>query len=239
MRLLPLLLVFALFSGCNVLKSDGKDDGYVVKAPPTGLEGPAYDPSTSPQPVGSAPPMTSSPQPVEAGAQAQQPNGTYNEQPQAYGSVPMNPQQTGKGDASSTYNAPAASPNQETPQTYGAPAPAPSTYAAPAPNTAEAALAQVLNGAWVNSADPNEIVAFTPDHYQTYYQGELLVEEDMTYHAACPGNCNGGEQMEIACFTISGPGGTDCYGIIRLTPEVMELSMLGVSTEPIIYNKQR
>ncbi len=208
-----------------MLKSDKKDDGYVVQAPPTGLEGPAYDPSTSPQPVSSAPPMTSAPRPVEAGSQAQQPtNGYPNEQPQAYGSVPMSPEQAGKGDA---------------PSTYSAPAPAPSTYAAPAPNSAEAALAEVLNGAWINSADPNEIVAFTPDHYQTYYKGELLIEEDMTYHAACPGDCNGGEQMEIACFTISGPAGTDCYGIIRLTPEVLELSMLGISTEPIIYNKQR
>lgn len=228
-----------------MLKSDTKDDGYVVKAPPTGLEGPAYDPSTSPQPVSTAPPMTSSPRPVEAGTQVQQgANGYPNEQPQAYGSVPMSPEQTGKGDAPSTYSAPASAPNapqanQSAPQAYGAPAAAPSTYAAPAPNTAEAALAQVLNGAWINSADPNEIVAFTPDHYQTYYNGELLVEEDMTYHAACPGDCNGGEQMEIACFTISGPGGTDCYGIIRLTPEVLELSMLGISTEPIVYNKQR
>jgi hypothetical protein len=233
-----MLFVFSLFSGCNVLKSDKKDDGYAIKAPPTGLEGPAYDPSTSPQPVSAAPPMASAPQPVEAGVPVQQSsNAPSSEQPQAYGSVPLDPQQTGKGDAPSTYNAPAASPNA--PQTYGAPAAAPATYAAPAPNTAEAALAQVLNGAWINSADPNEIVSFTPDHYQTYYKGELLVEEDMTYHAACPGDCNGGEQMEIACFTISGPGGTDCYGIIRLTPEVLELSMLGVSTEPIVYNKQR
>jgi len=246
MRLLTLLLVFALFSGCNVLKSNKQDEGTAIQAPPTGLEGPAYDPSTSPQPVSSAPPMASAPRPSGAGSQTQQPaptNPNY-QQPQAYGSVPMNPQQAGKGDAPSTYSAPARAPNTQAPngnapQTYGAPAAAPSAYAAPAPNTAEAALAQVLNGAWVNSADPNEIVAFTPDHYQTYYKGELLVEEDMTYHAACPGDCNGGEQMEIACFTISGPAGTDCYGIIRLTPEVMELSMMGVSTEPIVYFKQQ
>ncbi len=242
MRFLTLLIAFALLSGCNVLKSDKKDDGYAVQAPPTGLEGPTYDPSTSPQPVGSAPPMASTPpsgQPQPATNE-----NTNGQQAQTYGSVPMNPQRAGKGDAASTSPAPASAPNNpqaygSAPQTYGSSSTAPSTYSAPAPNTAEAALAQVLNGAWVNNADPNEIVAFTPDHYQTYYKGELLVEEDMTYHAACPGDCNGGEQMEIACFTISGPAGTDCYGIIRLTPEVMELSLLGISTEPIIYNKQR
>lgn len=233
MRFLSLLLILALSASCNVLKPSKKEDGTAIQAPPTGLEGPTYDPSTSPQPVSTAPPMTSEPQPAQAEIQMQQ--------PQSYGSVPMSPEQRGKGDAPSTYSAPAPAPNaqnENAPQAYGSTS-APSTYAAPAPNTAEAALAQVLNGAWVNSADPNEIVAFTPDHYQTYYKGELLVEEDMTYHAACPGDCNGGEQMEIACFTISGPGGTDCYGIIRLTPEVMELSILGVSTEPIVYLKQQ
>jgi hypothetical protein len=235
MRFLSLLLILTLFASCNVLKPGNKEEATAIQAPPTGLEGPSYDPSTSPQPVNTAPPMTSTPQPVEAGTRPQQ--------PQSYGSVPMSPEQTGKGDASSTYTAPASAPNtpqsqyENAPQAYGSES-APSTYSAPAPNTAEAALAEVLNGTWVNSADPNEIVAFTPDHYQTYYKGELLVEEDMTYHAACPGDCNGGVQMEIACFTISGPGGTDCYGIIRLTPEVLELSMLGVSTAPIVYLKQ-
>jgi len=151
-----------------------------------------------------------------------------------------------KGEASSTapstYSAPATAPtyagNNQASQTYGTQN-APQTYSAPAPNTAEYALAQVLNGMWINSSDEQEIVEFTPDHYRTFYNGEMLIEEDMTYHAACPGDCNGGTPMEIACFTISGPGGTDCYGIIRLTPEVLELSMLGVSTETIVYTKQR
>lgn len=238
MRFLSLLLILTFFASCTVLAPGGQEAAAATQVPPTGLEGPAYDPSTSPQPVNTAPPLTSAPQPVPAGTQVQQmvtENPEALQQPKAYGSVPMNPEQTGKGD--NTYAAPASAPNA--PQAYGAQVAAPYTYAAPAPNTAEAALAQVLNGAWVNSADPDEIVAFTPDHYQTYYKGELLVEEDMTYHSACPGDCNGGVEMEIACFTISGPAGTDCYGIIRLTPDVLELSMLGVSTKPIIYYKQQ
>lgn len=244
MRFLTLILLSACFLSCNIFKSGQQEDEYVIKAPPSELEGPAYDPSTSPRPVGSAPPMTSAPRPAPAGNPAPQDAGTPPpaQQPQAYGSTTLNPGQTGKGEGPATYSAPAPAPANPpqantagAPQTYSAPA----TYAAPAPNTAEAALAQVLNGAWVNSADPDEIVAFTPDHYQTYYKGELLVEEDMTYHSACPGDCSGGEPMEIACFTISGPAGTDCYGIIRLTPDVLELSMLGVSTEPIVYRKQR
>jgi hypothetical protein len=147
--------------------------------------------------------------------------------PQAYESAPLDPSQSTKGEAMA-------------PASYGstaAPAAAPSTYA-PAPNSAEAQLASVLTGMWVNSVDDQEIVEFTPDHYTTYYNGELLFQEAMTYHANCPGTCNEGIEMEIACFTISGPGGTDCYGIIRLTSDVFEMSLLGVSTETILYTKQ-
>jgi hypothetical protein len=238
MRFLSLLLILTLFASCILFKPSSKEAATAaIQAPPTRLEGPAYDPGTSPQPVNTAPPMTSVSQPVQMGTQVQQPVlANPDAQQQTYGSIPMKPKQTSKGDAFSTSAAPASA--QNTPQAYASPAAAPYTYSAPAPNTTEEALAEVLNGAWVNSTDPNEIVAFTPDHYQTYYKGELLVEEDMTYHSACPGDCNGGVEMEIACFTISGPAGTDCYGIIQLTPEVLELSMLGVSTVPIIYFKQ-
>lgn len=66
----------------------------------------------------------------------------------------------------------------------------------------------------------------------------MLFQEPMTYYAACPGDCNDGVPMEISCFTISGPAGTDCYGIVRMTSTVLELSMLGISTETVTYYKQ-
>lgn len=218
MRYLLFLLCFTFLASCSVFKSGNQEASTAEAAPadPSGLEGPAYDPATSPVPMSNATQI-----PVPEGSQPAP--GT--EQPVGYGSVPLNPSQpVAKG--------------QSAPVTYGSEAAAPSAYG-PAPGTAEAALASVLNGLWVNSSDPKETVEFTPDHYTTYYNGELLFQEGMTYHANCPGDCNGGVQMEIACFTISGPAGTDCYGIIRLTPEVLEMSMLGVSTQSILYTKQQ
>lgn len=216
MRFLLFLLSLTLFVGCNVFKPSNKATVEEAPQPPVDLEGPTYDPSTSPVPM-----STSTPMPVPAGTEP-----TVGS-PAAYETVPLDPSQASKGEAS----APAA---------YGptAPAAAPSTYA-PAPNTAEAQLASVLSGMWVNSVDNQETVAFTPDHYTTYYNGEMLFQEAMTYHSNCPGACNEGVEMEIACFTISGPGGTDCYGIVRLTPDVLEMSILGVSTETILYTKQQ
>ena len=96
---------------------------------------------------------------------------------------------------------------------------------------------QLLTGTWVNTTDPDESVAFTPTHYKTYYDGELLVEEDMVFHQQCPGACSGGTTMDAPCFTISGPAQTDCYGIVRLTDDILELQVLGVSTETVVYRR--
>ena len=103
----------------------------------------------------------------------------------------------------------------------------------------EPALAaqRLLTGSWINTTDAQEIVAFTPTHYKTYYQGELLVEEDMTFHGVCPAACSGGTSTGQPCFTISGPAQTDCFGIVRLTQDILELQILGVSTETVVYRR--
>ncbi|WP_116105483.1 hypothetical protein [Lewinella sp. IMCC34191] len=105
--------------------------------------------------------------------------------------------------------------------------------------TALPALAaqKMLTGRWANTSDSEEVVEFTPTHYKTYYQGELLVEEDMTFHGACPEACSGGTSTGEPCFTISGPAQTDCYGIVRLTDDVLELQVLGVSSETVVYRR--
>ena len=102
---------------------------------------------------------------------------------------------------------------------------------------AERVTQQLLTGTWINSTDPEEAVAFTPTHYKTYYDGELLVEEDMSFHQKCPGACSGGTPTEAPCFTVSGPAQTDCYGIVRLTDDILELQVLGVSTETVVYRR--
>lgn len=241
MRILLFALIAFSVTSCSVW--DGifkKDTAATEMAPlPNATEGPAYDPSTSPQPMTQA---TVLPRP--AGSAPPATYGSSPNQPQAYGTpadpeyyppatAPLTPGQAAKGQDVPVAYGSAPQAYQSAPQAYGS---APQEYAPQTP--AEIALATTLNGLWVNDADPKEVVEFTTDHYTTFYDGELLFREPMTYHPLCPGDCNNGVAMEISCFTISGPAGTDCYGIIRLTPEVMELSMLGVSTEMIVYRKQ-
>lgn len=99
------------------------------------------------------------------------------------------------------------------------------------------AAQKMLTGRWINTQDVKEQVAFSPTHYKTYYEGELLLEEDMTYHQICPDACTGGLAIDEPCFTITGPAQTDCYGIVRLTDEELELQLLGVSNKTIVYRK--
>ena len=108
----------------------------------------------------------------------------------------------------------------------------------PENSTAPALAAQkLLTGRWVNTDDEQEVVEFTPTHYKTYYEGEMLVEEDMTFHGQCPPACSGGTPTGAACFTISGPAQTDCYGIVRLTDDLLELQLLGISSETVVYRR--
>ncbi len=108
----------------------------------------------------------------------------------------------------------------------------------PSNNTAPALAAQrMLTGRWENADDSQEVVAFTPTHYATYYDGEMLVEENMSFHGVCPDACSGGTSTGQPCFTISGPAQTDCYGIVQLTEDVLQLRLLGVSTETVIYRR--
>jgi len=240
-----------IFCGCTFFQ---KITGKAPAAPevaevPVNVNGPAYDPSTSPKVMTSSTPLPTAAnngsQPAANGQNAQQPTAygqasattQNNGQPAAYGQNTQQPTAYGQTPAPSTYSAPAtaaemASKGGQVPTAYGN-----TTTMAPATGE-QAVLAATLNGLWVNSVDPKEVVEFTTDHYSTFYEGQLLVQEPMSYHARCPGDCAGGESLEIACFTITGPAGTDCYGIIRMTPQVLELSLLGVSTETIIYRKQ-
>ncbi|CAH1000219.1 hypothetical protein LEM8419_01367 [Neolewinella maritima] len=99
------------------------------------------------------------------------------------------------------------------------------------------AAQQLLAGRWISTDDAQEQVELTPTHYKTYYEGELLVEENMVFHNVCPGACSGGSSTGEPCFTISGAAQTDCYGIVRLDEEVLELQLLGVSNETIVYRR--
>ena len=254
-----LCLACLLFLGCDTLGIGTRDQSADpnVAASPTAevVDTIRYNPADSPTPM-----TASTPLPVPGQAA---PPATYSTKPTAPAPAPTNTNGGYVPNETTPLNAPPGAPptytntttadsmtyptNPAMPESYGyPPTEVPFQYgqqqqargAAPATYSAAAAqIAPFLAGNWANSADPRETVQFTPTHYYTYYDGQLLVEEDMTFHPQCPGECSGGGPAEFACFSISGPAGTDCYGIIRLTPQVLELSMLGVSTETIVYNK--
>jgi len=251
MRIPFLFLVCLLLAACKTTKTPNQpaatastSAGYET---PTNLEGPTYDPATSPQvmtqntvlptPPGTQRPATTQ-QPAAYGTP---PSANTDSLPPTYGSTPTDPyaypSAGNQGGAPATYgSAPAADPMASKGEVA-----APRVYSngvASFPTGEAAVLAANLTGLWVNATDNLEVVEFTPDHYSTFYDGKLLLQEAMRYHVDCPGDCSGGTPLGISCFTISGPAGTDCYGIVRLTPNVLELSMLGVSTETIIYQKK-
>lgn len=221
MRFLLFALLIISLSSCSVWNSTFKSDDDTPAAMTgalTDLKAPAYDPVTSPIPM-----TQNTVIPTPPGAKQRAAYGNNHAQPEAYGSTPVDP---------SSYP----------PATI--PLSAQIAKGGDAPMAYRSAVAEIthvnalLSGLWVNNADSLEIIEFSTDRYTAFYQGEMLFREPMSYHSLCPGDCNEGQPMEIACFRISGPAGTDCYGIIRLTSEVLELSILGVSTETIVYHKR-
>lgn len=128
--------------------------------------------------------------------------------------------------APTTYNSPAMS-------AKGAEAAAPTTYGSTA-MTAQMVAAPLV-GSWTNMSDPEENIVFTDHSYASYYEGQMIVEEQMTYHAVCPPSCSGGTSVGVPCFIITSDFGTDCYGIIRVTDTQLELSIIGQSIETVTY----
>jgi hypothetical protein len=61
----------------------------------------------------------------------------------------------------------------------------------------------------------------------------------MSFHARCPGACSGGIPTNEPCFTITGPAQTDCYGIVTLTEDQLELQLLGISNETVVYRRAK
>jgi hypothetical protein len=128
--------------------------------------------------------------------------------------------------APTPYNSPAMN-------AKGAEAAAPTTYGSTAMNAQM--VAAPLVGSWTNMSDPEENIVFTDHSYVSYYEGQMIVEEEMIYHAVCPTSCSGGTSVGVPCFTITSDFGTDCYGIIRVNQTQLELSIIGQSTETVTY----
>ncbi len=123
------------------------------------------------------------------------------------------------------------------PTTYGAVSTPKGMEAAPTTYANAAAVAAPIVGSWINAEDPDETVVFTDHSYETYYEGQKVVEEEMLYHPVCPNDCSGGQSVGVPCFTITSQYGKDCFGILRVTENELELTMLGVSTASILYKR--
>ncbi|MEL6667843.1 MAG: hypothetical protein AAFP08_02670 [Bacteroidota bacterium] len=109
-------------------------------------------------------------------------------------------------------------------------------YAASAPANVQALSA--IMGRWHNEVDIDEHLELSPDSYSVYYEGEKVVEEPAVFHTSCPGECTGAGPADYPCFVVSSAYGSDCFAIVRLTPDEMELSLLGQSTATVLYKRQ-
>lgn len=134
----------------------------------------------------------------------------------------------------------APAPNQQyraaEPVVYGSTVSEPTQYAAAAPG--ELQELNAIMGRWHNEVDIDEHLELSPNSYSVFYEGEKVVEESAVYHTNCPGDCTGGNEADYPCFVVTSAYGSDCFGIVRLTADEMELSLLGQSTATVLYKRQ-
>lgn len=93
-----------------------------------------------------------------------------------------------------------------------------------------------MMGKWASSYDSNEVVHFTPGRYTSYYKGEKVVEEQMTYYEVCPDNC-ATTSTQSACFILSSDFGQTCFSILKHTSTTLELQMIGSADQTLVFSK--
>ncbi len=96
-----------------------------------------------------------------------------------------------------------------------------------------------MMGEWVAAYDENEAVRFLPGKYVSYYKGEKVVEENMTYYQVCPEECTGGQGPELPCFVLSSAYEKMCFAILNQTDEMLELSLLGADGAVLTYHRKK
>jgi len=96
-----------------------------------------------------------------------------------------------------------------------------------------------MMGEWVAAYDEQEAVRFLPGKYISYYNGEKIVEENMTYYQVCPETCTGGEGLEVPCFVLASNYEQMCFAVLRQTSELLELSLLGANGAILTYHRKK
>ena len=263
-----ILLLFLLLTGCTAVdrltKRDRATDeeslpelaeneaGVLTEAPPAPTDSPSVAPAPAPPPGGGVVLPRSARQPAanNPGARPRVPGPVGNEQsdtaanPDTYASSPAAPRPYGQTEApyNSADHQPAAAASATAavkPNTTLVNTPEHYEHVTAVPQLAvKAPFAAALTGLWTNVDDPDEIVEFTPTHYTTFYQDSRIIQEAMTVHPRCPGDCTEGVPTDQACLTVTGPAGIDCFAILRLSATEMELRLLGISEETVTYRRK-
>lgn len=96
-----------------------------------------------------------------------------------------------------------------------------------------------MMGDWVSSFDDSEMVRFMPGRYASYYAGEKVVEENMTYYQVCPDICSTQGALDVPCFVLASAYGQTCFAVISQTSELLELSPLGSAGTVLTYYRKK
>ena len=94
-----------------------------------------------------------------------------------------------------------------------------------------------MMGTWQSTYDAGEVVHFLPGRYVSYYEGEQIVEEKMTYYHVCPETCTGNEGLEQPCFVLASDYDQQCFSILNHTPDRLELSLVSGDGTRLVYQR--
>ena len=96
-----------------------------------------------------------------------------------------------------------------------------------------------MMGDWVASYDESELLRFMPGKYVSYYGGEKVAEEHMTYYQVCPDICSTQGALDVPCFVLASAYDQTCFAVITQTSELLELSPLGSAGTVLTYYRKR
>ena len=95
-----------------------------------------------------------------------------------------------------------------------------------------------MMGQWESTMDPGEMVHFLPCKYISYYEGNKVVEENMTYFDVCPNSCTNWVGPAQPCFVVASPYNHMCFTIVQHTDQQLQLSLLGSNGGIMTYQRK-
>ncbi len=94
-----------------------------------------------------------------------------------------------------------------------------------------------MMGKWKSTYDEGEVVHFLPGRYVSYYEGQQVVEEKMTYYHICPETCTGNDGIQEPCFVLASDYTQQCFSILNHTSDHLELSLVSGDGTRLIYQR--